>query len=102
MLFRSQKEAFTCKTLTDPNCANAQTLWFTAVLNVCKSDSDSNCIVGVSAIKNGKEIVGSFAENYPASNEFVFKGDVSAHIPDGGLPSLWTFPGLTHQVGINF
>ena len=97
-----QKEAFTCRALTDPNCANAQTLWFTAVLNVCKSDSDSNCIVGVSAIKNGKETVGTFAENYPASNEFVFKGDVSAHIPDGGLPSLWTFPGLTHQGGNKF
>ena len=51
------KEAFSCKSFADPNCANAQNLWYTAVLNVCKSDSDSNCIVGVSAIKDGKEIV---------------------------------------------
>ena len=96
------KEAFSCKSFADPNCANAQNLWYTAVLSVCKSDSDSNCIVGVSAIKDGKEIVGNFAESYPASNEFVFKGDVSAHIPDGGLPSLWTFPGLSHQGGDKF
>lgn len=97
-----QKESFSCKSFADPNCANAQNLWYTAVLSVCNSDSDSNCIVGVSAIKDGKEIAGTFAENYPATSDFVFKGDVSAHIPDGGLPSLWTFPGLTHQGGNKF
>ena len=96
------REAFSCKSFADPNCSNAQNLWYTAVLSVCNSDSDSNCIVGVSAIKDGKEIAGTFAENYPATSDFVFKGDVSAHIPDGGLPSLWTFPGLSHQGGDKF
>jgi hypothetical protein len=96
------RESFTCKSFAEPNCAKAQNLWYTAVLNVCNSDSDSNCIVGVSAIKDGNEIVGTFAENYPASSDYVFKGDNSAHIPDGGLPSLWTFPGLTHQGGDKF
>ena len=53
------KEAFSCKSFADPNCANAQNLWYTAVLSVCKVTTDSNCIIGVSAIKDGKEIVGT-------------------------------------------
>ena len=97
-----QKEAFVCRTYSDPNCANADNVWYDAVLDVCKSDSDSNCIVGVTAIKDGKEIPGKFTVNFPEKSDFTFKGDAALKIPDGGLPSIWTFEGLTHQGGDKF
>jgi hypothetical protein len=97
-----QKEAFVCRTYSDPNCTNADNIWYDAVLDVCKSDADSNCIVGVTAIKDGKEIPGKFAVNFPEKSDFTFKGDAALKIPDGGLPSIWTFDGLTHQGGDKF
>jgi len=97
-----QKEAFTCQTYADPKCANADNVWYDAVLDVCKTEADSNCIIGVTAIKDGKEIPGKFVVNFPEKSDFTFKGDPSVKIPDGGLPSIWTFDGLTHQGGDKF
>ena len=97
-----QKESFTCRTYSDPNCANADNVWYDAVLDVCKSESDSNCIIGVTAIKDGKEIPGKFLANFPEKSDYTFKGDAALKIPDGGLPSLWSFDGITHQGGDKF
>ena len=97
-----QKEAFVCKSYADPNCANADNIWYDAILEPCTSSAQTNCIATVTAIKDGKEIAGKFAESYPAKNEYNFIGNAALNIPDGGLPSLWTFDGLTHQGGDKF
>jgi hypothetical protein len=97
-----QKEAKTCTTYSDPNCSNADNIWYDAILGACKSASDTNCVVGVTAIKDGKEIPGKYSQNYPETNEYAFLGDAALNIPDGGLPSLWTFDGISHQGGDQF
>jgi len=96
------KDAKTCTAYSDPNCSNADNLWYDAILGACKTSADTNCVVGITAIKDGKEITGKFSQNYPATNEYAFMGDKSLNIPDGGLPSLWTFDGLSHQGGDQF
>ena len=98
----NQKQAFVCREYSDPNCQNAQNIWYNSVLDVCKSESDTNCLLRVTAIKDGKEIAGKFAQNYPETSKYTFKGDASKNIPDGGLPSLWTFEGINHQGGDKF
>lgn len=97
-----QKEAITCRSYADPNCAKADNVWYDAVLDVCKTDSDSNCIIGVTAIKDGKEIPGKFVINFPEKSDYTFTGDANLKIPDGGLPSIWTFDGISHQGGDKF
>jgi hypothetical protein len=97
-----QSEAFSCQAYSDPQCAGADNIWYDAILDVCNSDAESNCIVGITAIKNGKEIKGKFSQHYPEVNKYAFKGDATLNIPDGGLPSLWTFDGLTHDGGDQF
>jgi hypothetical protein len=97
-----QKEAFVCRTYSDPNCAQAQNIWYTAILDYCKLPSDTNCIAGVSAITGGKEIVGKFQNNYPTTSEYTYKGDASKRIPDGNLPAVFTFDGLKHDGGNQF
>ena len=97
-----QKDAKACTSYADSYCKNADNIWYNAILDVCKTSADKNCIVGVTAIKDGKEIPGKFSQNYPETNEYAFKGDASLNIPDGGLPSLWTFDGITHQGGDQF
>ena len=37
----NQKQAFVCREYSDPNCQNAQNIWYNAVLDVCKSDSET-------------------------------------------------------------
>lgn len=98
----TQKEAFVCRSYSDPNCSGAQNVWYNAILDYCKSATDTNCIAGVSAIVDGKEIVGKFKNNYPASSDYTFKGDASKNIPDGGLPTVFTFDGLKHDGGDQF
>ena len=97
-----QKDAKPCTSYSDSFCKNADNIWYNAILDSCKSSTETNCVIGVTAIKDGKEIPGKFSQNYPESNEFAFKGDAALNIPDGGLPSLWTFDGLTHQGGDQF
>ena len=77
-----QKEAFVCKSYADPNCANADNIWYDAILEPCTSSAQTNCIATVTAIKDGKEIAGKFAESYPAQNEYNFKGNAALNIPD--------------------
>ena len=97
-----QKDAKTCVAYSDPNCSNADNIWYDAILGACKSTTDTNCVVGVTAIKDGKEFPGKYSQNYPETNEYAFVGDAALNIPDGGLPSLWTFDGITHQGGDQF
>ena len=97
-----QKESFSCTSIADSNCANAHSVWYNAIFKVCQNNADSNCVVGVTAVRNGIEIPGTFAEYYPEKNKFNFKGDAALKVPDGDLPSLWTFNGLNHQGGDKF
>lgn len=97
-----EKQAFVCREYADPNCQSAESIWYNAVLGVCNSDADTNCLLRVTAIKDGKEITGKFVQNYPETSKYTFKGDASKGIPDGNLPSLWSFDGITHQGGDKF
>jgi hypothetical protein len=97
-----QKEAFVCRSYADPKCSGADNVWYNAILDYCKSATDTNCIAGVSAFVDGKEIIGKFKNNYPVSSEYTFKGDASKNIPDGGLPTVFTFEGLKHDGGDQF
>ncbi len=97
-----QKEAFVCRAYSDTNCSGANNIWYNAVIDFCKSSSETNCIAGISAMVNGKELVGNFQGNYPSSSNYTFKGDPLKKIPDGGLPTLFTFDGLKHDGGEQF
>lgn len=97
-----QKEAFVCRSYSDPKCSGADNVWYNAVLDSCKNATDTNCIAGVTAIVGGREIVGKFQSNYPTSSEYTYKGDASKNIPDGNLPAIFTFDGLKHDGGEQF
>jgi hypothetical protein len=98
-----QVESFVCRSYSEPNCSKADEIVYHALLDECTSTNQINCIQGVVAIKSdGTEVIGKKSENYPDKSEFTFKGDSALNIPDGGLPSLWTFDGVSHQGGDKF
>lgn len=94
---KTQSEVRYCKTVTDEFCGSSKGMFFDAILPICSSDSEVNCIVGVSAISSsGKESVGSYVRNFPAAGYTDFPGSTLRNLPQGSTPSLWKIPGVTH------
>ena len=98
-----QIESFVCRSYSDSKCANADDIYYNALLEECTVEKTNNCIQGITAIKSdGSEVKGRKVQNYPDKSDFTFIGDEKVGIPDGGLPSLWTFDGISHQGGDKF
>ena len=88
-----------CLSASSPFCAAGHAQHLYAILPVCKTNSEFNCIVGLSAIKNGQEIKGTYKRNFPEKGYTDFPANVARNIPEGSTPSIWTFEGLTHSGG---
>jgi len=88
-----------CKSIDNEFCKPGLGQFFTAFLPVCKVATDMNCLVGVSAVLDGREIVGEYSRNFPDKGYTDFPADLSKNIPEGSTPSLWKFAGLSHGGG---
>jgi hypothetical protein len=88
-----------CPTDESEFCAPGQAQRLYAILPVCQSQADINCIVAVTAIKNGTQIKGEYKRNFPERGYTDFPASKDRNIPEGSTPSIWTFAGLTHSGG---
>ena len=89
----------TCKSLSDSTCTS-QNLRFQALIPVCQSNSDLNCIVSVTAKKeDGTELVGEFSRYFPTKAQNAYEGSVEKKLPTGATSSLFTIPGAPHNGG---
>jgi hypothetical protein len=97
---KTQSEVRYCKTVNDEFCGSSKGMFFDAILPICSTVSEVNCIAGVSAISSsGKESVGSYVRNFPAAGYTDFPGSTPRNLPQGSTPSLWKIPGITHGGG---
>lgn len=85
-----------CKSIRDDNCAPGKAKYLNAFLPVCENPQNTNCILGVSAVKGGVEIPGKYERNFPEKGYTDFPASAVNNVPQGSTPSLWNFPGLTH------
>ncbi len=90
-----------CKSTSDKFCAAGEAQYLQAFLPPCKTNSETNCIAGVVAIKGGVEIKGVYSRNFPDKGYTDFPADASRNVPEGSTPSIWTFDGLNHGGGTN-
>jgi hypothetical protein len=88
-----------CKSGDDQYCAPGLGNYLYAILPPCKIPTETNCISGVMAIKDGVEIPGEYKKSFPAKGHTDFPSDVAKNIPEGSTPSIWSFSGLTHSGG---
>ncbi len=88
-----------CPTIGSKFCAVGQAQHLYAILPVCESDAEINCIVGLSAIKNGAEVMGEYKRNFPDKGYTDFPANLARNVPEGSTPSIWSFPGLQHSGG---
>jgi len=92
----------TCKNLSDSTCTS-QNLRFQALIPVCQSSADLNCIVSVTAKKeDGAEIAAEFSRYFPTKAQNAYEGSVEKKLPTGATSSLFTIPGATHNGGNSY
>ena len=94
------KESVICSSVDDPKCKDLLALNVKAFLPYCANEKTLYCIESFFAVVNGKKIVGSYIQNYPAEKSLgQFDEDAKYKVPSGGTGSLWKLPGITHSGG---
>lgn len=89
-----------CKSVSDEFCGPASSMFFDAILPKCSINTETNCVVGISAISaTGIEMSGTYVRNFPDSGFTDFPAAPERNLPMGSTPSLWKIPGLMHGGG---
>ncbi len=89
-----------CQTISDEFCGTATNMRFEAILPRCAAVTDTNCVVGISAISlTGEEKNGTYVRNFPEAGFTDFPASPERNLPQGSTPSLWKIPGLMNSGG---
>ena len=92
-----------CTSVLEIPCKNSDSNLYNAVLQVCTSSTEFNCIQSLSArIGEGEWIEGIQSEKSGYGSLRFFAGDSSQGIPNGQGASLWHFKGISHSGGNDF
>ena len=89
----------TCDSLDDANCTSS-TLYFNAIVPVCKDAIEVNCVEEIGAIRaDGSKVIGKFESYFPLKAENEFVGNPEYKLPSGTSGALFTIPGVSHKGG---
>jgi hypothetical protein len=92
----------TCNSMSDPKCT-FDNYMFNAILPLCVSDSDVNCLVGMGAITaQGEKIPGQYVRNFPDVAQNQFRGNPDWRVPSGGSGELFQIPGINNSAGNSY
>ena len=92
-----------CKSMADPNCSGSSDMNSTAILQVCTATVQIDCIVEFGAASvNESAIPAIYAGTFPTVGRNDYAGDSASRLPNGGPPSVWTIPSLSHAGGDNY
>jgi hypothetical protein len=93
----------TCKTIGSPGCEPSKYFQYNAQIGPCDSKVTSNCVAKVFAKdQSGKEVVGTFVENFPGETQYSYVGDTSIGLPAGTSPFIVDFPDHPHPGGTKY
>jgi hypothetical protein len=92
-----------CSSVSDSGCAFTVFSKYSAIIPMCVSDTDTNCISSVTAKDaNGKELAITQLGQYPTRRLQDFKADPSINLPAGGGAALMDIPGASHAGGTQY
>lgn len=97
-------DRYVCKSTSDPDCKGATGgYWYNSILPTCLTDSQVDCVEGLSAINEaGVEIPGSFSQYTIDSHPNNFQADPAKDIPANANPGIWEIPGAAHAFGSKY
>lgn len=93
------KSVDNCSNMDDSLCQNAEFVGFNAILGPCETETQLDCIEGLTATKNGASSPGEFSHFYPEQGDAQFIGSIARKIPNGLATSVWKIPSAPHQFG---
>ncbi len=100
-----RSQGLVCANINDSQCSKFPYFNLNAYLPRCNENPlvVTDCIENLRLIKsNGEVVKGTFSTYMPKTSQEVFKGDSLKGLPAGWNPSIWTFPGVTHEGGNEF
>ncbi|MFM2364601.1 MAG: hypothetical protein RLY79_270 [Actinomycetota bacterium] len=100
-----RSQGLVCSSVNDVQCTKSTYFNFNAYLPRCAENPTvvTDCVENVRLVKaNGEIIKGVFSTYMPKTTQEVFKGDPAKGLASGWNPSIWTFPGVTHDGGNEF
>lgn len=91
-----------CSSALEGSCINTN-YNFQAVLQLCESSKDTNCIVDFGIIDaQGNKSSAQFQNYFPNTPQNGFVGNPSKNIPSGGSGSVYKIPGASFDGGDNY
>ena len=94
---------YLCTNMTDANCSSPQVYTYQAILPKCQSNSDLDCIEGLSAISaSGLKSSGVFKQYNLDKHPNNFTGGEKLGITQNSNPSIWDIPEAPHAGGISY
>jgi hypothetical protein len=100
-----RSQGLVCSSVNDAQCTKFPYFNFNAYLPRCNENPSvvTDCIENLRLVKaNGDVVQGVFSNYMPKTTTEEFKGDPAKGLPSGWNPSIWTFPGITHDGGNEF
>jgi hypothetical protein len=92
-----------CATISDPGCGFAAKTKYNAVIPMCASDSDVDCISAVTAKdSSGKLLPVTSVGQFPTRRLQDFAANPSINLPAGGGAALLDIPGASHPGGTKY
>lgn len=92
-----------CNSVADKDCAFTVAAQYRAVIPMCSTDTELNCIASVIAKDaDGKELAVTQAGQYPTHRLQDFAADPSINLPAGGGAALLNIPGAPHDGGTQY
>ena len=89
---------FVCSAIDTGDCGGATSYGFNAVLPVCTSSVDTDCIDSLVAISpNGTRLQGTFSHYVWTKHPNQYVASKADGLPIGSAPSIWTIPGAEHS-----
>jgi hypothetical protein len=89
-----------CTSIGAAGCEKEKFFQYNALLGMCDSTLNTDCVLGVRATDSGGKIhTGKFVENFPGKTAYTFAGDVNIGLPTGSSSFIVEFADLPHTGG---
>jgi len=100
LVTQNESGMWLCKSVSDENCSKGNFYDYNAVLPVCVSDTQTNCIESLfGKSESGRSEKANFQSYTFLNHPNMFIGDPTKGVPLAGSPSIWKIPGLPHSGG---
>jgi hypothetical protein len=94
------KSVAACSSLNDPICAKMNVFKARAMMPLCVTEIETNCIESISAVNAaGQSLPVQTGEKFPGAQLQDYVGDPARKLPSGGPAPLVTIPGAPHAGG---